>query len=1000
MKTSQVKETFDHLVQNGLDFNNIVFPAIGNMVAALAKVGAQKDAVKGIADAIKGIADGLTNFINEIGKYIPQLNGFWKAAGKLFKAAGKPLADLVVIVAEVLTPTLKGLKPILQTIGDLLKPVADFLATKEGQPVANILGAIALAFIAWNAPMVGIAAGIGAVTKFLNFMLGEEGVVATISGIATGIKAWAAGQSLLDIALIPFEAVIAVIGSPIFLIGLGIAALALAVYELATHWKEDWKAIQDASSAAWKWIDSNLVQPLEDFFTKTVPSWGPAIGNFFTQTIPNAVNQGATAAWNWLNNNLGKPVQNLVDSVMPSDWGTKFNNFMTQTVPNAFQKGGTAAWNFLNTNLGQPLQNFVDTTLKTHGTNISNFITQTVPNAFQKGGTDAWNFLNSNLGQPLQSWVETTLPQWGTNINNWWNTAGGYFNTGATTAWNFLNSNLGQPVQNFVTSTLPSWGTSIGNWATVTVPNAISSGMTTAWNFVVSQFANPFGNFVTQTFSGWGTDISNFFTVTVPNSVSQGMTTALNWFNSQFVTPVESFFTTTLSNWGTKAENFFKVTIPNAVSAGMTDVQNAFKTAVDWLIDYPWNYAIVGIWNAVINAVGLPGSWQLPEFTPLAGGGRIPGYGGGDKHLALLEGGEAVVSKETTAANAGTLAAMGVPGFQAGGAAPGPGGGLAPGQLVPLGSAWNPAFSGLSASGQQAAAPPAAPPKVAINWAQLAADPGAYMTALMNNQVKGMLRTDLPTGSIGPGVIAAPPLTGKPGTSVEQGGNLNKVVKAIPQSLIVNLGKGFASKAVGSIFGGSGTVNTSGSVASWLTAAMKLTGVPSSWLTDLETIAYYESGDNPMATNTTDSNAAAGDPSRGLMQTIMSTFNAYHVAGTSTNIFDPVANAAAAIKYIQARYGSVANVPGIRSIAAGGSYMGYDSGGWLQPGGLNATGKPEAVLSPEESQAFVAIAKQITQQGGGGLQQPVVVNITGTQWPNVEQIAYIKRELALAVSGG
>ena len=82
-----------------------------------------------------------------------------------------------------------------------------------------------------------------------------------------------------------------------------------------------------------------------------------------------------------------------------------------------------------------------------------------------------------------------------------------------------------------------------------------------------------------------------------------------------------------------------------------------------------------------------------------------------------------------------------------------------------------------------------------------------------------------------------------------------------------------------------------------------------------------------------------------------------------------------------------------------GSGKGYDSGGWLQPGGLNATGKPEAVLSPEESQAFVAIARQLTQQGGG-LQQPVVVNVTGTQWPNVEQIAYIKRELALAVSGG
>jgi TP901 family phage tail tape measure protein len=48
-------------------------------------------------------------------------------------------------------------------------------------------------------------------------------------------------------------------------------------------------------------------------------------------------------------------------------------------------------------------------------------------------------------------------------------------------------------------------------------------------------------------------------------------------------------------------------------------------------------------------------------------GGRLPGYGGGDRNLTMLEDGEAVVSKETTRRYAGTLKAMGVPGMQAGG---------------------------------------------------------------------------------------------------------------------------------------------------------------------------------------------------------------------------------------------------------------------------------------------------------------------------------------------
>ena len=61
-------------------------------------------------------------------------------------------------------------------------------------------------------------------------------------------------------------------------------------------------------------------------------------------------------------------------------------------------------------------------------------------------------------------------------------------------------------------------------------------------------------------------------------------------------------------------------------------------------------------------------------FTKLPGhaaGFRVPGFGGGDQHLALLEGGEAVVPKELTPGVAPYLAAHGVPGFASGGVAGG-----------------------------------------------------------------------------------------------------------------------------------------------------------------------------------------------------------------------------------------------------------------------------------------------------------------------------------------
>ncbi|MBF6172780.1 transglycosylase SLT domain-containing protein [Nocardia blacklockiae] len=87
-------------------------------------------------------------------------------------------------------------------------------------------------------------------------------------------------------------------------------------------------------------------------------------------------------------------------------------------------------------------------------------------------------------------------------------------------------------------------------------------------------------------------------------------------------------------------------------------------------------------------------------------------------------------------------------------------------------------------------------------------------------------------------------------------------------------------------------------------------------------IIEHESGGNPHAINNWDSNAAAGHPSKGLMQTIDSTFNSYKVAGHE-DIWNPVDNIVAASRYSIDRYGSLGNVPGIAAMRGGGGYVGY-----------------------------------------------------------------------------
>ncbi|MEU5688359.1 hypothetical protein DEJ48_38270 [Streptomyces venezuelae] len=88
---------------------------------------------------------------------------------------------------------------------------------------------------------------------------------------------------------------------------------------------------------------------------------------------------------------------------------------------------------------------------------------------------------------------------------------------------------------------------------------------------------------------------------------------------------------------------------------------------------------------------------------------------------------------------------------------------------------------------------------------------------------------------------------------------------------------------------------------------MKSKGIPGSY-EGLHRNIMRESAGDPNAQNGWDVNAQNGTPSKGLLQVIQPTFDAYHVAGTPNNLTDPVANITAAANYAADKYGSIDNV--------------------------------------------------------------------------------------------
>ncbi|WP_423250544.1 phage tail tape measure protein [Enterococcus hirae] len=121
--------------------------------------------------------------------------------------------------------------------------------------------------------------------------------------------------------------------------------------------------------------------------------------------------------------------------------------------------------------------------------------------------------------------------------------------------------------------------------------------------------------------------------------------------------------------------------------------------------------------------------------------------------------------------------------------------------------------------------------------------------------------------------------------------------------------------------------------------ALKMTGQYNS--ANLNALLHQmqtESNGNPKAINNWDSNAAAGIPSKGLMQVIDTTFRSYALPPYNKDIYDPLSNILASIRYTLSRYGSLLN--GWRGV-------GYENGGWIMKDGLFRGGegnKPEVVV--------------------------------------------------------
>ncbi|MEW2578339.1 phage tail tape measure protein [Streptomyces syringium] len=476
-------------------------------------------------------------------------------------------------------------------------------------------------------------------------------------------------------------------------------------------------------------------------------------------------------------------------------------------------------------------------------------------------------------------------------------------------------------------------------WLYTSVISPVSEGVKASWRAVGAAAMWLWRNAVLPAFDGirmvirlWWDGARATFTA-VRTYIFGPLAAVFRWLYDNVIKPVWNGIKNSIrATWDSGIRPTF-----DALKRGVSAIGDSFKSGVGYIgrvwdglksvarrpvqfvIDTVYNNGIRKVWNAVAKVVDLGGL----DPVKFASGGSVFGAGTAtsDSIPALLSHGEHVwtAAEVQGAGGHGAVQALrararhgGLPGFKDGGI---------------VSDIW----SGITGAA-----------KTIGGWTGNAWDLITNPSEIWDKAIGPVRRTiDSIGGTRWASTIAQLPI---------------RMIKGLKDK-VVSAAKGLLDFGGGDI-GGSGVQRWSGVVLQ----ALKMVGQPASLLPVVLRRMNQESGGNPRAINLWDSNAKAGDPSRGLMQTIGSTFAAYAGPLRSRGIYDPLANIYASMRYALSRYGSLAsayNRPG-----------GYDNGGWLMPGHsntFNGTGRPEAVLTDPQWTAISTLAARGSE--------PVVVEV-------------------------
>jgi SLT domain-containing protein len=429
-----------------------------DLTARFADFGAGLSGSQGLTDFMAGIEQHGPAVVQLLSSIASVVGDVVAAAGPLGGISLQILSAFAAIVDAIPTPVLQALVPAIIAVNIGLKAWAVYQGVAAGATWAFTTAVTTQSGAVYASRAALVAARVQLIATAV-----AQRASAAATGVATAAQwLWNAAMSanpiglvIAGIALLVGAFVLAYKKSETFrnIVQGALDAIRVAAQAVVSGVMTAWNWLSGGLTATWDAIFNNVIAPIRDFFTVTIPGWATFLA---TRMIAGwtMVWNGIKVVWDLLFNSVIAPIRDFFTVTIPT-WTASLATRMIAGWTMVWN-GIKSVWDMIFNNVIAPIRDFFTVTIPGWAGRLVEFVV-THWNVLRARLLGVWRMLMINVIIPIRTFFTVTIPGWAATVKDKVVGAFEKLKNGIKTVWDWIRTRIFNPVRDFFTKTIPGW---------------------------------------------------------------------------------------------------------------------------------------------------------------------------------------------------------------------------------------------------------------------------------------------------------------------------------------------------------------------------------------------------------------------------------------------------------------------------------------------------------------------------------------------------------------